>query len=305
MVGGPSQWSKVYNFKSAPVLGTPGAVFGIIGDVGSDPNSQLTIQGLLNLRNREGIDMVLHAGDLSYANLYFPGGPIWDYYGEIMEPLIAYTPYNPSVGNHENILIDDFTAFQIRYGTSILEKNSNGGDFYWSFDWGNVHVVMLSSETDYSTTSPQYKWVGMDLAKVDRTVTPWVIALWHRPWYCSNSDHAGEAEDMRLSIEPVLNQYKVDIVFNGHVHAYERVTEMYNWVITPGKINYMVVGDGGTPEGLATDWNTQPTWSLYRAAQWGYGALQVVNSTNAFWRMFSDTDGSLMDSAWIYKPYPR
>jgi len=220
-----------------------------------------------------------------------------------MEPLIAYTPYNPSVGNHETI--DAFTAFELRYALSILEKNSNGGNFFWSFDYANVHIIMLSSETDYSTTSAQYQWLYADLAKVNRTITPWIIALWHRPWYCSNEDHIGEGEDMRLAIEPLLIQGNVDLVFNGHVHAYERITGMRNWVITPEGTNYFVVGNGGTPEGLAEEWNTQPAWSEYRISQWGYGALHVVNDTHAYWRMFSDEDGTVMDSAWIEKPYPR
>jgi len=302
-VGGPGQWSNTFYFSSAPPIGSNNLMFGVIGDVGADPNSQLTVSGLMNLRSNYGLDMVLHAGDLSYASNYFPGGPVWDHYGEIMEPLVAYTFYDASVGNHEST--DDFTAFQLRYGTSILEKNSNGGDFYWSVDYGNVHIVMLSSETDYSPTSAQYTWLANDLSQVNRTILPWIIAMWHRPWYCSNQKHTGDGEQMRLSLETLLNQYKVDIGFTGHVHAYERITEIYNWVITPGKTSYFVVGNGGTPEGLATDWNTQPAWSLYRVAQWGFGALNVVNATHAYWKMFSDTDGSVMDLAWIVKPYPR
>jgi len=292
-VGGTGQYSATFNFTSAPPVGTPKIRFGIIGDVGADPNSELTIKGLLNLRDTIGLDAVLHAGDLSYANNYNPGGPVWDHYGEIMQNLIGYTPYDPSVGNHETV--DSFTGFKLRYGTAILEKNSNGGDFYWSFDWGNVHVVMLSSETDYSANSPQAKWLAADLAAVDRTTVPWIISLWHRPWYCSNKAHQGEGEAMRLVIEPILNQYKVDIVFNGHVHAYERVIEMYNFVPTPGKTSYFVAGNGGTPEGLASSWETQPAWSLYRLAQWGYGHLEVVNSTHAHWAMYLDTDGTIKD----------
>jgi len=302
-VGGTGQWSSTFSFKSAPKPGTNNIVFGMIGDVGADPNSEMTVKGLIDLRTKSGMDMVLHCGDLSYANNYNPGGPVWDHFGQIMQPLIAYTPYNPSVGNHETI--DSFTGFKLRYGTSILEKASNGGDFYWSFDWGNVHVVMLSSETDYSATSPQHKWFEADLAAVDRKTTPWVIALWHRPWYCSNTAHQGEGEKMRVSLEPLFDQYKVDIGFTGHVHAYERVTEMYNFKPTVGKTSYFVNGNGGTPEGLASNWETKPVWSLFRVAKWGFGSINFVNSTHAHWTMNADSDGTLLDETWIVKPYPR
>jgi UDP-2,3-diacylglucosamine pyrophosphatase LpxH len=63
-----------------------------------------------------------------------------------------------------------------------------------------------------------------DLAKVDRAKTPWLIAMLHAPWYNSNTAHQGEKEsvDMMAAMETLLYQHNVDILFAGHVHAYER-----------------------------------------------------------------------------------
>ena len=61
-----------------------------------------------------------------------------------------------------------------------------------------------------------------DLANVDRRRTPWLIGVIHAPWYSSNSAHLGDGEEMRKSMELVLKQAKVDLIFAGHVHAYER-----------------------------------------------------------------------------------
>lgn len=63
-----------------------------------------------------------------------------------------------------------------------------------------------------------------DLAKVDRTKTPWLIAVLHAPWYNSNTAHQGEreSEGMMAAMETLLYQQNVDILFAGHVHAYER-----------------------------------------------------------------------------------
>jgi len=303
-VGGPGQWSRTYYFTTAPPVGKQNLMFGLMGDVGADSFSEQTINGLIQIRSTSGLDAILHVGDLSYANNYNPGGPVWDHYGEILEPLASYTPYQPAVGNHETI--DSFSAFKLRYGTEFLEKNSNGGDFFWSIDYGNVHIVFLSSETAFEDGSPQATWLATDLAAVNRQVTPWIIALWHRPWYCSNTDHDGEGEKMRLVIEPILNQYAVDICFTGHVHAYERVAEMYDFVPTPGSTNYFVLGNGGTPEGLAPDWeDPAPVWSEFRIAKWGYASLNVINQTHAFWTMYADSDGTVMDSAWVHKKFPR
>ena len=48
--------------------------------------------------------------------------------------------------------------------------------FWWSLDWGNVHFLMLSFEEDFSPDSPQYHWAQRDLAAVNRSQTPFVIA---------------------------------------------------------------------------------------------------------------------------------
>lgn len=61
-----------------------------------------------------------------------------------------------------------------------------------------------------------------DLAKVDRKKVPWLLVLFHVPWYNSNHAHQGEGDEMKAAIEPLLYGAGVDIVLAGHVHAYER-----------------------------------------------------------------------------------
>ena len=96
---------------------------------------------------------------------------------------------------------------------------------------------------------------------------------------------------MQKAIEPVLNQYKVDVVFSGHVHAYERSCQVYNYTCTSGAPSYITIGDGGNAEGLATGWvNPQPSWSKYRQASYGFGELIVTNSTHASWAWHQNKD---------------
>jgi len=63
----------------------------------------------------------------------------------------------------------------------------------------------------------QYSWLKQDLNQVDRAKTPWLVAAWHPPWYNSYSSHYQEFECMRQEMEALLYQYRVDIVFSGHV----------------------------------------------------------------------------------------
>jgi UDP-2,3-diacylglucosamine pyrophosphatase LpxH len=87
---------------------------------------------------------------------------------------------------------------------------------------------------------------------VDRSKTPWLIAVLHAPWYNSNSAHQGEGNKMMAAMESTLYAAKVDIMFAGHVHAYERAQRAYLMKPDPCGIMYITIGDGGNREGLAT-----------------------------------------------------
>ena len=48
-----------------------------------------------------------------------------------------------------------------------------------------IHMIMLSTEHDFTKGSPQIKWLENDLRNVDREKTPWVFIGGHRPMYNS------------------------------------------------------------------------------------------------------------------------
>ena len=199
-----------------------------IGDLGQTNWTNSTLEHI----PQANYDMLLLPGDLSYADYWQPS---WDSFGRLVEPLASRRPWMVTQGNHEVEKIPivhntPFTSYNARWHMPFEESGSQS-NLYYSFDVASqVHVIMLGSYTDFSLGSSQYSWLERDLKKIDRAKTPWVVVVFHAPWYNSNIAHVGEFESigMKQSMEKLLFDAKVDVIFTGHVHAYERFVSQYS-----------------------------------------------------------------------------
>lgn len=292
-------WSDVISFQTRaqeyPVT------FIATGDLGTAPwciECKQTFQGMIDESNNQRVDFVMHSGDLSYAN---GEQPIWDKWQRDLQPLASRIPYMVTVGNHESASL--WLAFLKRFDMPAVESGGNEGNLFYSFNYGPIHFIALSSEAVLFWHSlAQYNWLANDLATVDRKKTPWVFAAWHRPWYCSNTKHEDSAESMRQSYEDLLHKFNVDISFTGHVHAYERTLPIYNHKIMSSGMVTIVNGNGGNNEGLAKGWvNPQPKWSAYRESNFGFGVARVINATHLHWQMKRSVNMTIADDYWFIK----
>lgn len=118
---------------------------------------------------------------------------------------------------------------------------------------------------------------------------------------------------MRVMYEPFFVEYEVDVVFAGHVHAYERSKRVSNiaYNITNGMCKpaynksapiYITIGDGGNQEGLVTELTEpQPSYSAFREPSFGHGILSIKNRTHAYfsWHRNEDAFAVEADSVWL------
>jgi hypothetical protein len=326
-------FSAVIQAQPIALPGTDNIRFAIIGDLGTTNNSVDTIQHVVDSHNMgDGLSALIICGDISYAD---QTQPVWDVLGRMVQPISSVIPFERQLGNHEwfdcatpvNSTNPDpytFTSFLARFRTSAVGTTGGAvsGDaskLYYSFDSGLVHFVnvqgycpsMKSTGTQpcVSPGTPQYNWLVADLAAVNRAVTPWVVVTFHQPFVNSNTAHAiaTEGMPMKLAIEDVLYNNKVDLVLSGHVHAYERSCRVYNYTCVPDGPYYVTIGDAGNREGLADVWvDPQPAWSIYRQATYGHGELLAANSTHMLWEWHQNPDLEPMvaDSFWIVKNDP-
>ncbi|KAJ1419537.1 Purple acid phosphatase-like, N-terminal [Sesbania bispinosa] len=222
--------------------------FVVVGDLGQTEWTESTLKHI----DSKDYDVFLLPGDLSYADTQ---QPLWDSFGRFVEPYASRRPWMVTEGNHEIETIPiihphAFKAYNARWPMPYKERGSTS-NLYYSFEVASTHIIMLGSYTDFDEHSHQYKWLQSDLAKINRKRTPWVIALLHAPWYNTNEAHQGEGESMRQAMEELLYKARVDLVFAGHVHAYERFTRIYdNKEDSCGPL-FVTIGDGGNREGLA------------------------------------------------------
>lgn len=342
-----SAMSGEHSFTTLPATGPANYPkrIAIIGDLGLTYNSTSTVDHVAE----NNPDLILMVGDMSYANLYITNGtgsssygqafgkdtpihetyqPRWDMWQRLVEPLASRVPFMVIEGNHEvesQINGESFVAYKARFAVPQSESKS-GTNMYYSFNAGGIHFVMIGSYADYNKSSEQYRWLQEDLANVDRTVTPWIIATTHAPWYNSYRAHYREVECFRQSMEDLLYKYGVDVMFHGHVHAYERINRVYDYKYDPCAPVYITVGDGGNgeklelihadddgacPDPLTTPdkgfsylsgycgfnftngkfcWDKQPVWSAWRDSSFGHGIIEVVNSTHLLWTWHRNQD---------------
>ncbi|MDR3635235.1 MAG: metallophosphoesterase [Isosphaeraceae bacterium] len=89
----------------------------------------------------------------------------------------------------------------------------------FSFDYGDAHWTVLDANTYVDFGAPELReWLARDLAAAQGAA--WRFVAFHHPPFHSSKAHADD-QRTRLLVE-LLEQGRVDLVFTGHVHNYQR-----------------------------------------------------------------------------------
>ena len=301
---------KIRSFTTAPEPNPDVPVkFAVIGDIGQFPHSEETIEHLM--KNHNGVQAIMLAGDLAYAA---EDNRRWDTFLDFLDdyPIVEEIPMQITAGNHD---IDKYEhgdeiflayerrfrmprAHQPRLGKFVGEDGRLNmdrppyplpyeyGNAYYSFIYGSVHWIVLSSYSAMEPDSVQYQWLIRELSRVDRTKTPWLMVMFHCPLYNSFSVHQRDTQIIKARefFEPLLVKHRANMVFNGHIHAYLRTKNVAHQSVNATGPMHVVVGAGGRDAHAPFLHEEPEEWVAVRdAALYGYGMLEILNQTHARW----------------------
>ena len=189
----------------------------------------------------------------------------WHTFFEVSS-FIHNSTFYPVLGNHEYYAAPYFKYFS-------LPNNER----WYSFDSGPIHFIALDSNYRNVIRPAQFFWLIKELKTNDK---PFTIVFFHHPLY-SSSNH-GSAYYLRALWGILFQLNKVDIVFNGHDHDYERGKVL--------NVNYIVTGGGGAPlYDAGYSW-----WTIYSEKTYHYCLIEA-NQTKLTFQAIKP-DGTVIDS---------
>jgi hypothetical protein len=216
------------SFVTAPESTAAAVKLFAYGDTRSQPGVQNAVVGRM---------MGTYAADPAFQTLALHVG---DWVGSDDESAWTSEFFNLSYAN--------LTSFRTSVPIMGCRGNHEGGGpiygkyypypyvagFYWSFDYGPVHVAILDQYTAYTPGSAQYAWLTNDLAT---TVKPWKFLVFHEPGWSAGGN--GNNSTVQTHLQPVCKTYNVPIVFAGHDHLYAQCAV--------NGVQHLTVGGGGAP----------------------------------------------------------
>ena len=206
--------------------------FVIVGDNRSGNDTYKKIVSMIMERKP---DFVVNTGDM----IATPGDiKEWTRFWDLSKPITV--PYFLTVGNHD--AHPKVPLSEKRYKEQV---DLPGNELYYSFVAGNSLFIILDSYLDdqeKKITGVQLKWLEGVLA-ASRQKHKFVFL--HHPLYTDlgKGHHAHDSmdkyPDSRDRLEALFAKSRVDAVFAGHEHYYERRTV--------DGIIHIITGGGGAP----------------------------------------------------------
>ncbi|MGV3721328.1 MAG: metallophosphoesterase family protein, partial [Actinomycetota bacterium] len=202
--------------------------FAVVGDVGEGSRGERAVADIIQ---REAPEFTVAVGDLGY--------PLSD---ELTLSERFFAPFERYAAGH--VIWHVFGNHDVKadHGRPLAMASAapdNGPEGLppgrnYSFDYGDAHFTVIDSNEDGHTLRTRTQpWLERDLAA---TKSRWKFVFLHHPPF--SSGRHGCSKKVQRALVPTFQRMKVNLVFAGHDHDYERFRPIDG-------VTYVVSGDGG------------------------------------------------------------
>ncbi|WP_186758215.1 purple acid phosphatase family protein [Echinicola salinicaeni] len=214
-VGSEKAWSEWFQFTMPTAEGPLSLIY--FGDAQNDVYSMWSRVIREAYFQFPKVDFMLYAGDLiNHEDADYEWGG-WFEAGSFIH---ASVPVMMTPGNHEyakGVFLSKHWRPQFN-----LPKNGPEGLEEMAYEVNYPHLKVISLDGEQIDEIPekrmaQVKWLREVL---ENDPKKWTIVTFHYPIYSTKPNRNNE--DMQAYIQPILEEYGVDLVLQGHDHAYAR-----------------------------------------------------------------------------------
>jgi hypothetical protein len=229
-VGDGSTWSEWNIFQTAEARPAP-FKFIYLGDVQTDIRRQCTRVMRMAFQQASDARFVLYAGDLVTEGY---SDALWDEFSYATSVFSSMIPALPTPGNHDTHQKSEEDKKRPRYcaapayhGHFHLPENGPKDapelkqEAYF-VDYQGVRLISVNTNAleDDAPAKPRDAQIAWLESVLKDNPSRWTIVTHHHPIYSVSKNR--DNEFMRGLLRPLYDKYHVDLVLQGHDHAYGR-----------------------------------------------------------------------------------
>lgn len=190
--------------------------FMYVGDI------QDTLQGTVNQTLKEAfkrspeMEFMLCTGDLAER----PMDQYWDEAFHSMDSIAQAVPVLNVAGNHDylkNIIYELEHRFALTFPYFLDSKKED--NHVYTLTYQDMQFFILDSTREFFYLPAQRAWLQ---EKLHESLAKWKIVVLHHPLYSVKGKYQNLMQ--RMAFDDIIRQYDVDVVLQGHEHAYARTT---------------------------------------------------------------------------------
>lgn len=215
-VSNDGKFSPWYSFQTYNQTTRNDYSFIYVGDVQDTINGKANQYLKAALQTHPQTEFFVFGGDLTERPMDF----YWDETFSGLDSIGQHYPVLNVTGNHEYLKYV-IRKLERRFSLvfSYFQDSMVGDNQVYTLRYNNLQIFLLDSNREFFYLWTQKKWLEKELKASD---AQWKIVVLHHPLYSAKGKYNNLIQ--KAIFNSLIQEYKVDLVLQGHEHAYARMT---------------------------------------------------------------------------------